>query len=175
MRVSPKQTMTHNKLLLLYLLAKSDIQLSELQIMRISNELEFMGYFDLKECVFELTQNDHIQEISTPHGVLYRITDQGREIVRVLETDVRQSFRRAIDDYLRDNKPSLFKESRFIGEHLKLRDGEYRVSLKALEKNEPVFEINLIVPTRDEARAMVDGWTENAVSVYQDIVLKLRR
>ena len=43
MKVKPKQTMAHNKLLLLYLLEKSGMALSELQLVRIMTELSFMG------------------------------------------------------------------------------------------------------------------------------------
>ena len=46
MQIRPKQTLANNKLLLLYLLYKSDIALSELQIVRILSELSFMSYFD---------------------------------------------------------------------------------------------------------------------------------
>ncbi len=45
MKVKPKQTMAHNKLLLLYLLEKSGMALSELQLVRIMTELSFMGVF----------------------------------------------------------------------------------------------------------------------------------
>ena len=39
MKVKPKQTMAHNKLLLIYLLEKSGMALSELQLVRIMTDL----------------------------------------------------------------------------------------------------------------------------------------
>ncbi len=173
MSVKPKQTMAQNKLLVLYLLYKANMELSELQLMRIAGELGFMGYFDLKECLFELTQNNHIMEETTPQGMWYGLTDTGRRMLEVLMNDLRLSFRRAADEYLERNKKALMKESQLTGEYIKLREGEYRVILKVLEKNVAAFEINLIVSTRAEAQQAVEKWKENAAAVYEDVILKL--
>ena len=75
MEVKPKQSMAHNKLLLLYLLKNGNLELSELQMVRIMSELSFMGYFDLKECMFELEQNGHIYSKPTSQTIVYGITE----------------------------------------------------------------------------------------------------
>ncbi len=173
MAVKPKATMAQNKLLVLYLLQQGEMELSELQIMRIFSELKVVGYFDLVECLFELTQNGHILKNTKPHGVAYRITPKGADIIAVLAEDIKLSLRNAIALYLKQNKPSLLKESQLTGEYLKLADNEYRVTLRVLQKSEIIFEINVIVYTKADAQSMVDHWPEHAVELYKDIVLKL--
>lgn len=178
MTIKPQATMAQNKLLLLYLLnagsGKQDgLLLSELQIMRIMEELGFMHYFDLKECLFELLQDRRIKEVVTPRAVLYGITQSGGNIIEALEDDLRLSLRRGVDEYLSRNRGELEKESQFIGEYLKLGENEYRVVLKVLEKSVTIFEVSLIVYSRDEARKIAENWKDNAVAIYKDLILKL--
>lgn len=173
MQVKPKQTVANNKLLLLYLLKKSDIALSELQIVRIMGELSFMSYFDLKECLFELTQSAHIYSKATPQNVLYGITDKGAHMLDVLQDDLRQSFRAAIDNYLKQHATELKMESQLVGELIKLSDGEYRVILKVLEDDRTVFELNCIVYSKEEAQRMIDNWRSNAISLYKHVITSL--
>ncbi len=173
MEIKPKQSIAHNKLLLLYLLDKSGLELSELQIVRIMSELSFMGYFDLKECMFELEQNKHIYSRATPQTVAYGVTETGAKMLDVLKSDLRLSFRNAIDGYLSKNRTHLEMESQLIGEYIKLADSEYRVILKVLEHDRTIFEINTIVYSKTEAKQMIDNWRNNAIPVYKDVILRL--
>ncbi|WP_066684088.1 DUF4364 family protein [Christensenella intestinihominis] len=173
MKVKPKQTMAHNKLLLLYLLEKSGMALSELQLVRIMTELSFMGYFDLKECIFELEQGGHIYSRTTPQNTVYGITDAGINMLDVLVNDLRLSFRETVDAYLKEHRSELELESQLVGEYIKLAQNEYRVILKVLEHDRTIFEINSIVYSKQEAQKIVDNWRKNAVSIYKDVVLRL--
>ena len=173
MQVKPKQTVANNKLLLLYLLGKSDIALSELQIVRSMGELSVMTYFDLKECLFELSESAHIYSKATPHSVLYGITEKGANMLDVLQGDLRQSFRTSIDDYLKEHATELKMESQLVGELIKLSDGEYRVILKVLEDGRTIFELSCIVYSKEEAQRMIQNWRANAVSLYKEVITRL--
>lgn len=173
MKVKPKQSMAHNKLLLLYLLKQSEMALSELQLVRIMTELSFMGYFDLKECVFELTQSGHIRGRVTPQSTSYEITANGVNMLEVLKNDLRLSFREAVDAYLREHRAELEMESQFVGEYIKLSQNEYRVILKILEHDRTIFEINSLVYSKGEAQKIIENWPKNAISVYKDVTLRL--
>jgi hypothetical protein len=171
--VKPKQSMAHNKLLLLYLLKNGNLELSELQMVRIMSELSFMGYFDLKECMFELEQNGHIYSKPTSQTIVYGITENGANMLEVLQNDLRLSFRDTIDEYLQKNKTTLEMESQLIGEFIKLSDNEFRVILKVLEHDRTIFEINSIVYSKTEAQSIVDHWPRNAIPIYKDVILRL--
>ena len=173
MQIKPKQTMANNKLLLLYLLDKSEIGLSELQLVRIFGELSFMGYFDLKECMFELEQGHHIYSKQTPQCVTYGITEKGSRMLDVLLSDLRLSFRERIDAYLEKHSGELKMESQLAGEMIKLSESEYRVILKVLEEDRTVFELSCIVYSKESAQTMLENWRSNAVSLYKDVLTRL--
>ena len=84
MEVKPKQSMAHNQLLLLYLLKRNgNLELSELEMVRTYERLSFMGYFDLKECMFELEQNGHLFFKPTSQTIVYKYS--GKRIANMLE------------------------------------------------------------------------------------------
>jgi hypothetical protein len=167
------KAMAQNKLLMLYLLDKSGMALSELQIMRLMDELGFMRYFDLKECLFELEQNGHILLSTTPQAAIYEISENGKNIVNVLEKDLRLSARKGIDGYLAQNREKLKMEAHYVAEYIKLGSDEYRVIFKVLEEGMTIMEINMVVYSRDEAQAMTAKWKDNAVDVYKELLEKL--
>ncbi len=173
MQIKPKQTMAHNKLLLLYLLDSAQMRLNELQLIRIMDELGFMQFFDMQECLFELSQNNHITETTTPQGTTYCITEAGSKLVYVLQNDLRHSFREAIQTYITANKSELEKESQYVGEFIKLSDSEYRVTLKVLEHDRTVFEINLLMYSKRDAQIMTEKWRDHAVELYQEVLSRL--
>lgn len=173
MQVKPKQTMAQNKLLLLHLLHRSDMGLSEMQLVRIMGELGFMSYFDLKECLFELEQNEDIYSRKTPQNETYTVTEKGKHMLEVLKEDLRPSFRDEIDVYVRENKSKLELESQLSSEYIKLSEGEYRVVLKVLENDRTVFEVNMIVYSKEEANKMTENWYQNAISIYKNMIIQL--
>lgn len=173
MQVKPVQTMAQNKLLILYLINASGMQLSELQMVRIMGDLTIMQYFDLKECLFELEQLNDIYKTDTPGGALYGITEKGAGMLATLKDDLRLSFREKIDEYISSHKTKLIMESQFISEYIKLSENEYRVILKVLENSRTVFEINVIVYSKQEAVKMSENWQENAISLFKDVILHL--
>jgi len=167
------QAVAHNKLLMLYLLDKSRMELSEFQIIRLMDEMRFMSYFDLRECLFELEQNGNIYLNATPRAALYGITESGKNIITVLEKELRLSARKAIDQYLHENKDRLKMETHYVAEYIKIGGEEYRVIMKVLEKSMTILEINIIVFSREEARVMAEKWKDNAVDVYKELLAKL--
>ncbi len=46
---------------------------------------EGFGYFELSEAFYEMIPTGHIEERKDGSGTLYRITDKGREAIRVFE------------------------------------------------------------------------------------------
>ena len=67
------------KLLLLYLLNAVDSRLSELQILRIVSENNWVSYFDLQENLFELIQGGMLESKQNINGKFYQITELGKD------------------------------------------------------------------------------------------------
>ncbi len=170
MRIEP---IAQNKLLLLYLLNSMNIQLSELQILRIMTENSWMNYFDMKESVFELLESRLIDQHETTAGNFYSITELGRTTLSYLEKELRNSRRKDIDEYCASNRDDLRLETELFADYIKIDEDEYKVMLKVLENQIPVFEINLVTYSKSSAQAFIEKWKSVAPSIYKSTYFTL--
>ena len=161
------EAIAQNKLLILYLLKSINIQLSELQILRIVSENSWLNYFDLKECMFELIEGRLVEQRETPHGTFYAITELGQTTVFYLEKELPDSQRKAIDAYCDANRDALRLETELSADYIKIDEGEYRVMLKILENQQPVFELSLITWSKNSAEAFIRKWKDVAPAIYK--------
>ncbi len=167
------EAIAQNKLLILYLLKSINIQLSELQILRIVSENSWLNYFDLKECMFELMESRLVDQRDTPNGLFYSITDLGSETVFYLEKELPASVRKAVETYCVANRDELRLETELFADYLKIDEGEYKVMLKVLENQVPVFELNLVTYSQTSAETFIKKWKDVAPKIYKSTYDKL--
>ena len=164
MQIEP---IAQNKLLILYLLKSIDIQLSELQILRIVSDNGWLNYFDLKECMFELIESRLVEQRDTPSGMFYTITELGNTTVYYLAKELPASLRKAIDTYCDENRDDLRLETELSADYIKIDEGEYKVMLKVLENQAPVFELNIVTYSQTSAEAFINRWKSVAPKIYK--------
>lgn len=161
------EAIAQNKLLILYMLKKINIQLSELQILRIVTDNGWLNYFDLKECMFELIEGGLVEQRETPNGTFFAITELGQTTVFYLEKELLESQRKSIDAYCAANRDDLRLETELAADYIKIDEGEYRVMLKVLENQQPVFELNLVTYSKNSAEAFIRKWKDVAPAIYK--------
>ena len=161
------EAIAQNKLLILYLLRSISMPLSEIQILRIVTENGWISYFDLKECMFELIENKLVEERETPSGAFYAISELGRSTLFYFEKELLSSLRKSIDAYCEANRDELRLETELSADYIRIDEGEYKVMLKVLENQIPVFELNLITYSKDSAEAFIHKWKDVAPKLYK--------
>jgi hypothetical protein len=167
------EAIAQNKLLILYLLKSINIQLSELQILRIVSDNNWLNYFDLKECMFELIESHLVEQRDTPSGLFYSISEAGSNTVFYLEKELPASVRKAVDTYCEANRDELRLETELCADYIKIDEGEYKVMLKVLENQVPVFELNLVTYSQASAEAFINKWKHVAPKIYKNTYDKL--
>jgi len=167
------EQIAQNKLLILYLLNSINIQLSELQILRIITEKGWLNYFDMKESLFELLESRLIEQHETTTGIFYSITTLGETTLSYLKKELRNSRRQEIDEYCEKNRDELRLETQLFADYVKIDEDEYKVMLKVLENQNPVFEINLITYSKSSAQGFIDKWKKVAPAIYKSTYFTL--
>jgi hypothetical protein len=162
------EAIAQNKLLILYLLNSINLQLSELQILRIVTENGWLNYFDMKESLFELTESNLIEQRETPNGTFFVISQLGQNTLSYLKKDLRNSWRIAIDEYCLHNRADLLLETELFADYIKIDENEYKVMLKVLENQVPVFELTLVTYSKSSAQAFIDKWKSVAPAIYKN-------
>ncbi len=163
-----KNTIAQNKLLILYLLKTIDIQLSEIQILRIVTDNGWLNYFDLKESLFELVESNLVAQRDTPNGIFFSISPPGCDTLFYFEKELLSSQRKAIDEFCDANRGDLRLETELSADYVKIDDGEYKVMLKVLENQIPVFELNLVTFSKASAEAFISKWKRVAPIIYKN-------
>jgi len=161
------EAIAQNKLLILYLLRSINISLSEMQILRVVTENGWINYFDMKECMFELIESKLVEERETPAGTFYTISELGRNTLFYFEKELLSSLRKSIDAYCEANRNDLRLETELSADYVRIDEGEYKVMLKVLENQIPVFELNLNTYSKDSAEAFIKRWKEVAPRIYK--------
>ncbi len=161
------------KLLLLYLLNAVDSRLSELQILRIVSENNWVSYFDLQENLFELIQGGMLESKQNINGKFYQITELGKDTLQFFQKELRASLREEISAYASQNREKLRLETQLYAEYIRISDGEYRVTLKILERDVPVLDLNIVCYSKREAQTITSNWQDRATTIYKDLLLSL--
>lgn len=159
-----------NKLIILFLLESCTEELSELQIIRIFQELNIMMYFDLKQQLYEAELDSLISGSVTPNGVRYQITKEGKETLSELITEIDISVRNKIKTYLNENEKDLKNESHYSADCFKFGADRYKVVLRILEGEGIVFEVNCVFPNLNEAQTAVRVWANTATEIYKNTI-----
>lgn len=168
-----KPSPSESKLLILYLFNEIRMDLDNLQVLRIFVELGLMNYFDLMNYITELTDGEMLAEKELPAGKCLSITQKGRDVLAEFVQEIRNSQRERIVDYCTRHRHELRAESIYTGEYHEDRSG-YRVLLKIMDGDDTVFQMELMVFSKDDAMHAIDSWRINAPKIYTTVLDKLK-
>ncbi len=165
--------LAENKLILLYVLDKIKLPLSNSQINQIILENVPINYFLLQQYIDELFQSNLISKNTSKDKSYYNITKKGKEILRLFSNRLSQDLCENIDQYIKDHRDSIFNESHYIGAYKKKGDEEFIVRLKILENESVLLDLYVSVVTLQQAKNMIDNWKNNGEKIYGSIIKAL--
>ena len=168
-----KNAIEKNKLCLLFLFKAFDQRLSDNQLLSVCTELSLMDYFDLNNSLHELNEAGLLEKSEAVNGVFYSITQIGASTYDFFKKQLPFSQREVIQSFANEHREVLLAESRIFSEYLQISEHQFRVMLKILENNLPIFEINLFAHTKEEAERFAVSWRKNAMSIYQKTISDL--
>ena len=75
-----------------------------------------------------------------------------------------------IDMFLSEKKYSLREEVSNFADYYEVRKNEYLCELKVVERDTPVIEIRLSVPSEDNARTVCSHWRQKNADIYAYVI-----
>jgi predicted transcriptional regulator len=161
------------KLILLFLLSKVDFPLTNAQLSSIILDHNYTNYFNIQFSLSELLESELIHSEKIGHSSYYRITDSGRETLSFFDNMISQTIQRELLDYLKEKQYSLRDEVSTLSEFHKLNKNEYSVRLRVLEKNASIIDLNIIVPSEDDAKTICNNWRKQSQQIYAHVLISL--
>ncbi len=169
MQLNPK-FVAKNKLSILFILSCADFDIREDQLIEYVSDTKLMEYFDLMKSLSELKENSLINIIpsGTAMASSISLTDIGKTTLEAFIKELSFTWRESTEEYFDKNRERLLLESKLFADYLRIGENQYRLTLRIVERNLPVFEIMMICTSKEEADSFAKGWKKNAMQVYLD-------
>lgn len=165
--------LAENKLLLLHIVDKINLPISNIQLTEIVLENKLINYFTLQEYIEELISSGLLNKVNQNNKDRLVISDKGKEVLSLFKNRLSKEELLKLDSYI-DNKMNLIKkEATVFADYTIENSNSYVVTLNASENNIPLIEVKLTVASNKQARELCDKWKENPSDLYTKIIKAL--
>ena len=163
-----------NKLLLLYLIDKMEIPLTQSQISQFALEGDYINYFSLQQFLAEMVEVEYLEKSVDENKTYYSVTDQGLTALEYFKKRIPQEIKNKVNEYVSANRKSIKKDYEVTANYFYERNSnEYTVKCGIYEDETTLMELNLSVVSKDEAKLICKNWRQNVNELYGDILVKL--
>ncbi|WP_026660916.1 DUF4364 family protein [Butyrivibrio sp. AC2005] len=167
------QYLTLYKMIVLYMLRRSEGRLSKAQIYDFILEKEYTNFLTLQEVFSELADSDLITEKSEGNRTYLEMTDAGSETLDFFGNRINPSIKEEIDEYFKENGMKLRDETSIGAYYKKTGENEYTVYLSANEAGSTLIDISIPAWTEEAAISMCDNWKEKNSEIYRYLLTQL--
>lgn len=173
--LTDKEQVVLNKLIMLFVLDKMEIPLTEdsiLDICSVKNDW-IMNYMDCKAIIHDLVESRLLYKLGNVEQgkELFSLTYEGRECLSYLYRRIPFETRENISQYLQVNKLNVKSSQEYTATYSKNDDGSYNVILRIYEPliTVPMFELKIKAPSRQSANEAIHKWKNKAPTIYESI------
>ncbi|MBR6400337.1 MAG: DUF4364 family protein [Firmicutes bacterium] len=165
-----KKQLAENKLLILFLLYQMDIPMTVTQITEFAVDREYMDYFSFQEHMHELQEEALVDEKYENETTRYFITADGEQVLNYFSKQIPNEKRVAVLDYTTKNKGSIKKDINVLANYFYNKENDYTVKCGIYEDAKTLLEINVTVPSKEDAKLLKKNWKENIPYLYGNIL-----
>ena len=174
MPIIPQPTSEQARLQILYMLDRLAIEIETDQFWCAFMEMDLLPYVDFMGYLDELSRNGMIAKNDFKTASYYSITRKGQGILAEFRQELGTSVCRKIDDYCAAHKKQIMAEQELVGNFRRVAHMQYEVCLRMLDRHDTVFEMHLVLQSRNAAVQAIRRWRENAFDIYGYVFDHLR-
>lgn len=168
-----KEVQALYKLIVLYMLKKVEIPLTNSQISAFILEEQYTDYFTLQETLSDMVESKLLETQIIRNSTHYSLTELGTETLEYFGHQISVAIQNDVEDYLKKNKIQLRNENSVIADYENNDAGEFTVRLQVKEKEEFIIDLTLTVPMEQQAIVMCDNWHKKSVEIYKYLMKEL--
>ncbi len=157
-----------NKLIILYAINQLG-SVTQQQLLTFMVENEFMNYIDLSIGLSELFDAGLLCKTDHCLGMLYSLSDLGRESLDMFLQRVPHSKIHLLEEATGCWRGRFQKEKQVLSDYAKQDDGSYLVRLQLQEHGQDLFDLHMLVPNREDAQMITEQWSDRADTVYRSV------
>lgn len=164
------EELASHKLLILYILDKINMDLTNSQITQVVLETEVMNYFSLQQFLAQLMESKFLTIYEDSNKEYYTLTKKGIETLDYFLTRIPNETLLKLDDYLNVNKENLLADTQVKSSFVKQSENEFIVNLRVIENQSNLIDLNLNVSSEKQAKLICDNWKKNASYMYAEVI-----
>ncbi len=164
------EELASHKLLILYILNKINMDLTNSQITQVVLETEMMNYFSLQHFLSQLMESKFLTTYRDSGREYYSLTQKGLEILEYFLSRIPKEVTEKLDDYISKNKESLLADTEVKASFMKQNNHEFIVNLRVIENQSNLIDLNLNVSSEKQANLICNNWKNNASYMYAEII-----
>ena len=161
------------KLMILYMLKKVNFPMTNPQLWTFFEEKGYTNYFTFQDTISELLEANLVSQDTVRNQVRYELTREGEDALHYFQDSITSGVKDDMDAFLKKNRYQLRNETGIVSDYYKTPNFDYTVHMEVREGKNVLFEINLSVPTEDQARILSEHWEENAQQIYAYVIKNL--
>lgn len=169
-----KADSTINKLILLFIMDKMEIPLTENSIIDITTSRNnWLNYMDCKDVLWQLIEVGFVYKtLNSNSESRYNITYEGRNCLSHFFLKIPSSMREEINTFAKNNRMNFKRAQEYVSDYFKNSDGSHTAVLRIRDPLEPasLFEVKIKLPTRHSAIIACKKWKDQAPSIYENIL-----
>jgi len=170
MNFGSNKELAQNKLILLYIIDKINISISNMQITRLILENKYMNYFLLQQFLTELCKGGLLSSCIVENKTFYAITQSGKQTLTFFLDMVPYGIRSSLSNSITSIRRSLKNEILITADFLPENYNEYVVTCKVHEDNFSLIDLKITVGTKDDAREICENWKKSSQAIYAEII-----
>ncbi len=161
------------KLASLYTLSKVDFPLTTNSLCLFLLENKYTDYFTFQQGIAELLDDRYITREDVHDKTLYRITEEGRDALKLLKNELAPELRNEIDEYIIKNKFPMHEDISVLSNYYKQDINHYIAHLYIDEDKNRILEINIAASSADEAESICTNWKKSSEEIYPMLISSL--
>ena len=121
------RALAENKLIILYLIEKIEIPLSNSEICQFALEKNLMDYFSVQQYLSELVESGLLEMTTENNSTRYTITSDGEDTLNYFIKHISNYAKSVINNYAKENSKRLRAEYAVTANYFQEMNNEYTV------------------------------------------------
>ena len=167
------ETLKLYKLIILYFLNETRQPMSNAIISDFILGNGYTDYFSIQETLTGLIEDKNIEAEQTHSTSYYTITDIGKETLEYFGTQLSDSIKEQIDDYLIKNRVAIAQSTNIHTDFTHIGNGEYIAKCSVMERGNLLYEVSINVPSEAEAIRVCETLKAKNEEIYTFLIKEI--
>lgn len=164
-----------NKLILLYIIDRLKMPVSNIHITKIILENRFMNYFLLQQFLNELCEDKFLQTEISDERRLYKLTQNGRQALGFFSSLIPQGLKSRMDEVFREIRRNIRSETLIKADYIPESENKFTVTCKVGEDDFSLLELSITTGTKTDSRLICENWLKHSQEIYSEIIESLTK